>query len=218
MIELQHVSKRYANGNLAVDDVNLHLARGELAFLTGPAGSGKSTLLKLIAAIEPSSQGQITVANQMIHELTPRRIPFLRRQIGLILQTPHLLMDRSVFDNVALPLVISGCSSKETNSRVRAVLTKVGLSSQANHYPHALSNGEQQRVAIARALVNKPPLLLADEPTGNLDPALASEIMQVLEQFNRLGMTILIATHHLNLINNPKHKQFALAKGKLIYA
>ena len=215
MIELQRVSKRYANGYLALDNVNFLLEEGEFAFLTGHSGAGKSTLLNLIAAIEPFTQGQIIVANQHLKNIPQRRIPHLRRQIGIILQTPNLLMDRTVFDNVALPLVIAGYPYKEIVSRVRAVLTKVSLSNKESFYPFELSGGEQQRVAIARAVVNKPSILLADEPTGNLDPDLASEIMCLFEQFNRLGMTILIASHDLGLINSFKHRRLTLAEGKL---
>jgi cell division transport system ATP-binding protein len=218
MIQMQQVSKRYANGFLALDNVNFHLEAGEFAFLTGHSGAGKSTLLYLLAAIETFTQGQIIVAKQHLKNIPSRQIPYLRRQIGIILQTPNLLRDRTVFDNVALPLVIAGYAYKEISSRVRAVLTKVSLSSKENFYPLELSGGEQQRVAIARAVVNKPSILLADEPTGNLDPDLAGEILCLFEQFNRLGMTILIASHDLSLINSFKHRRLTLAEGKLIDA
>lgn len=218
MIELQHVSKRYTNGYLALDNVNFELATGEFAFLTGHSGAGKSTLLKIIAAIEAPTQGQIVVAKTHFKKLSARKIPYLRRQIGIILQTPNLLMDRSVLDNVALPLIVAGYSYDEICSRVRAVLAKVSLSNKENCYPYELSGGEQQRVSIARAIINKPALLLADEPTGNLDPKLACEIMQLFEQFNSLGMTILIASHDQSLINRFKHKQLILAQGKLMHA
>lgn len=218
MIELQRVSKRYPNGFLALDNVNFHLEEGSFAFLTGHSGAGKSTLLNLIAAMEPFTQGQIIVAKQQVKNIPERRIPHLRRQIGIILQSPNLLKDRSVFDNVALPLVIAGYPYKDVASRVRAVLAKVSLHNKENFYPFELSGGEQQRVAIARAVVNKPPILIADEPTGNLDPDLASEILHLFEQFNRLGMTILIASHDLSLISTFRHKRLTLAKGKLIDA
>jgi cell division transport system ATP-binding protein len=218
MIELRNVSMRYPNGYMALDNVNFHLASGDFAFLTGHSGAGKSTLLKLIAGIEPLTQGQIRVGHYQLKNLAARYIPYLRRQIGIILQTPNLLMDRRVFDNIALPLIIAGHSSKEINSRIRAVLAKVCLTNKENCYPYELSGGEQQRVAIARAIVNKPALLLADEPTGNLDPSLASEIMHLFNQFNQLGMTILIASHDLSLITSFKHQQFTLAEGKLIHA
>jgi cell division transport system ATP-binding protein len=217
MIELQHVSKRYPNGYLALDNVNFFLDSGEFAFLTGRSGAGKSTLLKIIAAIEQPTQGQIVVAKTHFKKLSPRKIPHLRRQIGIILQTPNLLMDRSVLDNVALPLIIAGLSYHEICSRVRAVLAKVSLSNKEKCFPFELSGGEQQRVSIARAIINKPALLLADEPTGNLDHKLACEIMQLFEQFNYLGMTILIASHDQSLINRFKHKQLILSQGKLLH-
>jgi cell division transport system ATP-binding protein len=215
MIEVQQVSKRYPNGYTALQNVNFHLAGGDFAFLTGHSGAGKSTLLRLLAGIENFDQGHIRVANFQLKNISQRRLPYLRRQIGMILQTPNLLMDRRIFDNVALPLVISGHSYKEINSRVRAVLSKVSLANKENCYPYELSGGEQQRVAIARAIVNKPALLLADEPTGNLDPELAHEIIYLFEQFNQLGMTVVIATHDLSLIKNFKHQHFIIDQGKL---
>lgn len=217
MIELQKVSKLYPNGNLALDNVDFHLKKGEFAFLTGHSGAGKSTLLKLIAAIESFQQGQIIIDKTPLKDLAAKHIPFLRRQIGIILQNPNLLPDRTVFDNVALPLIVAGYSYKEICSRVRAVLSKVSLSKKENCFPLELSGGEQQRVSIARAIVNKPSILLADEPTGNLDPDLANEVMRLFEQFNSLGMTILIASHDLGLVRHFKHKRFILAEGKLIH-
>jgi cell division transport system ATP-binding protein len=218
MIQFQQVSKCYSNGNLALDSLTFQLKKGEFAFLTGHSGAGKSTLLKLIAAIELPSQGRVTVANHCLNQLPPKQIPFLRRQIGIILQSPNLLMDRLVFDNIALPLIISGLSYKEIQSRVRAVLAKVSLTNKERCFPYELSSGEQQRVAIARAIVNKPPILIADEPTGNLDPNLSAEIIHLFEQFNHLGMTILIASHDLALIQRLKHRVITLAEGKLIHA
>lgn len=218
MIELQRVSKRYPNGYLALDNVDFNLAAGEFAFLTGPSGAGKSTLLKLIAAIEPFNQGQIIVDNQDVKKLRPSQIPYLRRKIGVILQTPNLLMDRSVFDNVALPLIVAGHSYDDISSRVRAVLAKVSLAKKENAYPYELSGGEQQRISIARAVINKPAILLADEPTGNLDANLAAEIMALFGQFNRLGMTILIVSHDLSLINHTRHRHITLTQGKIVDA
>ncbi len=218
MIELHRVSKHYPNGYLALDDVTVCIKTGEFIFLTGHSGAGKSTLLKIFAAIEPVSSGDIIVAKHNLRKITSRRVPYLRRQIGIILQTPNLLMDKSVFDNVALPLVIAGYSYKEISSRARAVLAKVSLGKKENCYPYELSGGEQQRIAIARAIINKPSLLLADEPTGNLDPELANEIMCLFEQFNQLGMTIVIASHDLDLVNRFGHRQLILEKGKLIEA
>jgi cell division transport system ATP-binding protein len=219
MIELQQVTKRYANGHKALDHVNFTLASGDFAFLTGHSGAGKSTLLKLLVALEPVTEGKIRVANHQLNDIPQRRIPYLRRQIGIISQSPNLLMDRHVFDNVALPLIVSGgYSYKEISSRVRAVLAKVSLTNKENRYPYELSGGEQQRISIARAIVNKPELLLADEPTGNLDPDLAAEIMYLFEQFNQLGMTVLIVSHDLGLIKDFKHRQFTLVEGKLLHA
>lgn len=214
-IEAQHVSKRYSNGYLALDNVSFKLAPGEFAFLTGHSGAGKSTLLKLIAAIEPLTQGQLTVGKQPLKNLKQWHIPALRRKIGIILQSPNLLEDRTVFDNVALPLVVSGSPYREIQSRVRAVLSKLGLHDKQKCLPMELSSGEQQRVSIARSIINKPSLLLADEPTGNLDPDLASEIMDLFQQFNRLGMTMLIASHDLGLIQKLNHRVLTLAEGKV---
>ncbi len=218
MIQFQYVNKRYVNGNIALDNLSLQLQQGEFAFLTGHSGAGKSTLLKLIAAIETPTQGQIIVAGQHLNQLKRKHIPVYRRQIGLISQTPNLLMDRTVFDNIALPLIIADCHYKEIQSRVRAVLAKVSLLKKERSLPSELSSGEQQRVAIARAIVNRPPILLADEPTGNLDPDLAAEIMHLFEQFNHVGMTVLIASHDLGLIQRLKHRVITLANGKLVHA
>ena len=212
-ITLRHVSKRYPNGYLALDNVNFELTAGEFAFLTGHSGAGKSTLLKLIAGIEFANQGQIRVGNCDVTTLKSRHIPFLRRQIGIILQTPNLLMDRPVFDNIALPMVIANASYREIQSRVRAMLAKVDLQHKEKCYPYELSTGEQQRVSIARAIINKPSLLLADEPTGNLDPKLAAEMMHLFQQFNDLGMSILIASHDLALINQCHHRILTLTQG-----
>ncbi len=215
MIHVQQVSKRYANGYLALDNVSFSLAPGELAFLTGHSGAGKSTLLKLIAAIEPLSQGQINVQHYHLNKLKPRQIPLFRRNIGIILQSPNLLMDRSVLDNVGLPLIVAGAPYRDIQNRARAVLAKMGLQNKQKYFPYELSSGEQQRVAIARAVINKPAILLADEPTGNLDPALAAETMELFSQFNQLGMTMLIASHDLALIHKLKHRVITLSEGKL---
>ena len=217
MIDFQYVGKRFANGFVALDNVTFQLKKGEFAFLTGHSGAGKSTLLKLIAAIDSPTTGNITVANKHLNQIKKRHIPFLRRQIGIISQAPNLLMDRTIADNIALPLIISGFNYRDIPSRVRAVLAKVNLHNKEKYFPCELSSGEQQRVAIARAIVNKPPLLLADEPTGNLDPELAAEIMHLLEQFNNLGMTILIASHDIALIQRLKHRVLSLSEGRLTH-
>jgi cell division transport system ATP-binding protein len=216
VILLQHVSKRYPGTQEVLGQVNLHLGRSEMAFLTGPSGAGKSTLLKLIAAIERPSRGQIVIDGQNITHLPRRRIPYLRRKIGIIFQDHHLLYDRTVFDNVTLPLVIAGFGHREIRRRARAALDKVGLLKKEQAMPITLSGGEQQRVGIARAVINRPPILLADEPTGNLDPELSAEIMGLFEDFNRVGVTVLIASHDIDLITRLHRPIYRLASGLLL--
>jgi len=186
-----------------------------MAFLTGHSGAGKSTLLKLIALLERPSRGQVFVNGQNLAKIGRRRIPFFRRNIGIIFQDHQLLFDRTVFDNVALPLIIAGLPRREISKRVRASLDKVGLLKKEKVYPITLSGGEQQRVGIARAVVNKPPLLLADEPTGNLDPELSREIMRIFEDFSQVGVTVLIASHDLDLISQLPYRQLILKAGQL---
>jgi len=216
MIHFNHVEKRYAGGYEALSQVSFAVARGEMAFLTGHSGAGKSTVLKLITLIERVSAGQLIVNGQNLVSLGRRGIPYYRRGIGMIFQNHKLLHDRTVFDNVALPLVIAGHSRAEIGRRVRAALDKVGLLSKEKLYPLVLSGGEQQRVGIARAVVNKPPLLLADEPTGNLDPLLAREIMGLFEQFNKVGVTVLVASHDLDLIARLPYRVLTLKDGRLL--
>lgn len=216
MLRFEHVSKRYPDAGEALTDVSFHLHRGEMAFLTGRSGAGKSTLLKLVAMMEQSSRGNVLLDGQNISRISERKIPYLRRHLGLIFQDYKLLNDRTVFDNVALPLVVSGASYQEVARRVRASLDKVGLLGKEKKYPLALSGGEQQRVGIARAIVNKPKLILADEPTGNLDPDLSAEVMYMFEQFKQVGVSVLIATHDLELINHLEHRVLTLDKGHLI--
>lgn len=215
-IHFNQVSKLYSNNYLGLDNVSFNMPSGDFAFLTGHSGAGKSTLLKLIAGLEQSTQGQVHVGTQDMSQLRARHIPPFRRKIGLILQTPKLLVDRTVFDNAALPLIIAGCPYREIQNRVHAVFMRIGLQHKEKYYPFELSTGEQQRVAIARAIINKPQLLLADEPTGNLDPDLAAEIMHLFEQFNRLGTTVLIASHDIALVTKLKRRVLTLADGKLI--
>lgn len=216
MIHFHNVSKRYPGGQDALSNINLHIDKGEMVFLTGHSGAGKSSLLKLITLIIRSSNGQVIINNQNLERLPRRKIPQLRRSIGIIFQDHCLLNDRTVFDNVALPLVIAGLDHQETGKRVRAALDKVGLLRKERKYPITLSGGEQQRVGIARAVVNKPPLLLADEPTGNLDPELSREIMELFEQFNQVGVTVLIASHNIELITSLGHRRLILREGQLI--
>ncbi len=216
MIRFTNVSKRYPGGHEALTNVSFHLAPGEMAFLTGHSGAGKSTLLKLIALIERPSAGQVVVNGQNLAKVSRRKIPYHRRDVGIIFQDHRLLFDRTVFDNVALPLIIAGYSREEIGRRVRAALDKVGLLKKEKVFPITLSGGEQQRVGIARAVINKPPLLLADEPTGNLDPELSREIMGIFEEFNRVGVTVLIASHDLALINQMQARRLTLEQGRMV--
>ncbi|KAB7690690.1 cell division ATP-binding protein FtsE [Plesiomonas shigelloides] len=215
MIRFQQVSKAYLGGRQALQGVSFHLQPGEMAFLTGHSGAGKSTLLKLICGIERPSDGQIWFDGHEISHLKHREVPFLRRHIGMIFQDHRLLMDRTIYENVALPLVITGNSADEIKRRVSAALDKVGLLDKARCLPIQLSGGEQQRVGIARAVVNKPALLLADEPTGNLDDALSASILRLFEEFNRVGVTVLMATHDTQLIASKPYSLLTLEQGRL---
>ena len=216
MISFEHVAKRYPGGVQALSDVNFELDRGEMAFLTGHSGAGKSTLLRLIAVLERPSRGQVLFDGKNIGRAAKRQIPGLRRKVGVIFQDHKLLTDRKVLDNVALPLLIAGFSWSEIRRRVRAVLDLVGLLDKENTDIPALSGGEQQRVGIARAMIGKPPVLLADEPTGNLDPELSAELMQLLCTFNELGTTVLIATHDLELVRRLGRRTLVLENGSMV--
>ncbi|MGD9385794.1 MAG: cell division ATP-binding protein FtsE [Thioalkalispiraceae bacterium] len=216
MIQFLQASKRYPGGHDALLNVNFEMQQGEMAFLTGHSGAGKSTLLKLIALIERTTRGQVIINGENTSKVKSRRIPYFRRNIGIIFQDHQLLFDRTVYDNVALPLVISGQAPREIARRTRAALDKVGLLKKEKSYPITLSGGEQQRVGIARAVVNKPSLLLADEPTGNLDPELSWEIMQVFEQFRQVGVTVLVASHDLEMIKQLGHRILVLKNGQLV--
>ncbi|MFU8789029.1 MAG: cell division ATP-binding protein FtsE [Methylobacter sp.] len=216
MLKFDNVSMRYPAAGDVLRNVSFHLERGEMAFLTGHSGAGKSTLLKLIAVIERCSRGQVLLDGENLNQAKDRRIPFIRRKVGLIFQDYKLLQDRTVFDNVALPLVIAGYGHHEVARRVRAALDKVGLKGKERKYPAVLSGGEQQRVGIARAVVNKPPLIVADEPTGNLDPELSAEIMYLFEQFQQVGVTVLIASHDISLITQMNHRILKLDHGQLV--
>ncbi len=216
MISFELVSKRYPEGREALSEVSFSIGAEELVFLTGHSGAGKSTLLKLIMLMERSSSGQVRVNGQNLNRLPNRRIPHLRRDIGVVFQNHQLLLDRSVFDNVALPLEIAGHPRREVGRRVRAALDKVGLLARENGLPKTLSGGEQQRVGIARAVVSKPRILLADEPTGNLDPGLSAEIMRLFEQFSQVGVTVLVASHDLTLISRMPYRTMTLREGRLI--
>jgi cell division transport system ATP-binding protein len=216
LIEFDRVSKRYDGGFEALKEVSFDIPRGEMVFLTGRSGAGKSTLLKLIMVMERPSSGRIVVNGHHVNKLPAARIPFLRREIGVVFQNHQLLFDRSVYDNVALPLVILGYQPKEIGRRVRAALDKVGLLSKEKNNPVTLSGGEQQRVGIARAVVHRPPILLADEPTGNLDPELANDIMRLFAEFNQVGTTVLIASHDLALIARLPYRMLTLRDGEMV--
>jgi len=215
MITLDRVGKRYTGGQQALANLSFSLERGEFAFITGHSGAGKSTLLKLILGIERPSGGRLIVNGADLGAMTAKDLPAHRRQIGTVFQDHQLLNDRSVFDNVALPLEISGFDRRDSQRRVRAALDTVGLLSKEKLNPAALSGGEQQRVGIARAVVNTPKLILADEPTGNLDPALSAEIMEVFARFMSVGVTLLVASHDTALIQSLGYRMLTLEQGKL---
>ena len=216
MLKFENVTKRYAETGDVLRNVSFHLRQGEIAFLTGHSGAGKSTVLKLIALMERSTRGQIVLDGHNLNSVKERHVPYIRRKMGFIYQDYKLLQDRTVFDNVALPLVIAGYGHHEISRRVRAALDKVGLLGKEKKFPIGLSGGEQQRVGIARAVVNKPPMIIADEPTGNLDPELSAEIMLLFEQFQKVGVTILIASHDISLIQQMNHRVLRLDHGQLV--
>lgn len=214
MISFSGVCKRYPGGFEALKNISFVIDTGEMVFITGHSGAGKSTLLKLIAAIERPTSGSIVINGQNLGALRPRAIPFLRRNFGLIFQDHKLLFDRSVFDNVMLPLNIRGFDRREAHRRVRAALDKVGLLSREKAYPITLSGGEQQRLCIARAIVHRPAILLADEPTGNLDTAYASDLGELFKSFNQVGVTVIIATHDEGLGARLSPRTIALKQGE----
>ncbi len=216
MILFDGVSKRYPQGHEALNGVSFELAAGELAFLTGHSGAGKSTLLKLIMLMERPTRGQVLINGKNLNRLHVSQIPYYRRRVGVVFQNHQLLFDRSVYDNVALPLLVSGYNARDIGRRVRASLDKVGLLTKEKQNPITLSGGEQQRVGIARAVVHKPRILLADEPTGNLDPALSAEIMQLFKDFHEVGVTVLIASHDLGLIARMGKRVLTLTSGAIV--
>jgi cell division transport system ATP-binding protein len=217
MIEFKNVSKRFEGGFDALRNVNMQLGEGEMAFLTGHSGAGKSTLLKIISLIEKPTRGQALLNRINLKTVSKHRIPYIRRNIGIIFQDHQLLFDRTVFDNVALPLTIQGYRHQEIAKRTRAALDKVGLLRKDKAMPITLSGGEQQRVGIARAVVHKPMLLLADEPTGNLDPVLSREIMQIFVDFHQVGVSVLVASHDLDLIDELQKPVLTLNGGQMIH-
>lgn len=215
MIRLEDVTKRFPNGQEVLRGLSLEVATGEMVFVTGHSGAGKSTLLRLIALIERPTSGQVIIDNQNTRRVSRRKIPKYRRQLGLVFQDHKLLYDRPVFDNVALPLIIAGVSHRDASRKVRAALDQVGLLNKEKQHPETLSSGEQQRVGIARAIVTRPKLLIADEPTGNLDPDLSLEVMRIFRRFNEVGVTLLIASHDIALIDQLGCRRIALEDGNL---
>nr|WP_199671365.1 cell division ATP-binding protein FtsE [Salinisphaera sp. Q1T1-3] len=215
MVAFDNVVKRYPGGKLALDRVSLTLARGEMAFLTGHSGAGKSTLMKLIGLIERPTRGRVVINGIDLARVHRRQVPRYRQRVGLIFQNYNLLFDRTVFDNVALPLVIRGLAHRDITRRVRAALDTVGLLAHEKKFPITLSGGEQQRVGIARAVVNRPYLLLADEPTGNLDPDLSADIMRLFTRLNETGTSVMIATHDIDLVQQMGYRRIMLDHGHL---
>lgn len=216
MIRFERVSKRYVGGHEALSDVSFEIRHGELLVLAGHSGAGKSTLIKMIAALERPTAGKVWVSEQDVGALRPNQIPYLRRSLGLVMQEHRLLMDRTVFDNVMLPLLVTGYPPADAAKRVRVALDKVGLTEFERAMPLTLSGGEQQRAAIARAIVNRPSILIADEPTAHLDPAYAREIAALFRSFHAAGVTILLATHDETLFSPYGARRIELSKGRLV--
>ncbi len=216
MIRFTNVHMTYPGGNEALRNINLHIDRGAMVYIAGRSGAGKSTLLKMIALIDRHTRGQIIINGQNLERVRSSRIPLFRRHIGFMFQDHRLLFDRTVFDNVALPLVIAGYRHQEIRKRVQAALDKVSLLPKMNNNPITLSGGEQQRVGVARSVVHRPAILLADEPTGNLDPALSWDTMKLFEQFNQVGVTVLIASHDLDMIKRMQKRIITLKNGRIL--
>ena len=216
MISFDNVAKRYPNGREALAGVTFNIQPGEFVFLTGRSGAGKSSVLKLIALLERPSRGTVTIGGQNTGKLKPGKIPAFRRAIGVVFQDHKLLLDRPIYDNVALPLVVAGTPLKEVDRRVRAALDQVGLLGRERSSPLELSVGEQQRVGIARAVVSKPQLLIADEPTGNLDPGLAVEVMRVFKRFQEVGVTVIVASHDPHLVEQFGQREIVLDAGRIV--
>ena len=217
MIRFTHASKTYPNGAPALRDVSFHLRKGEFAFLTGHSGAGKSSILSLVSAHEKPTEGDVRVAGMSIGTLSSRQVPRLRRRLGIVFQDFRLLEYRTAEENVAFALEVTGVPARVIPNKVMRVLTQVGLASKARAYPKELSGGEQQRVAIARALVNDPPILLADEPTGNLDERATRSVFELVRDINAGGTTVLMATHNMDLVNQTNYRILELRNGQLVY-
>ena len=216
MIQFTNVSMVYPRGNKALQNIDLNIDKGEMVYISGHSGAGKSTLLRLINLVDRHTRGQIIVKGQNLERIRNKRVAKFRRNIGFIFQDHKMLNDRTIFDNVALPLVIAGNTHQDIKRRVQASLDKVGLLSKINNYPMELSSGECQRIGFARAVVHRPTILLADEPTGNLDPALSWEMMKLFEQFNQVGVTVMIASHELDMIKHMHKRIIVLNKGRTV--
>lgn len=216
MIQLTNISKQYDNGIVAVNDITLRIEQGEFVYIVGPSGSGKSTFMKLLNLEVKATSGSLTVDKFKLDRIKKRELPMLRREVGVVFQDFKLLPNLTSFENIAYALEVTGASGKEIKKRVNEVLHLIGLSHKIHQYPDELSGGEQQRIAIARAIANKPRILVADEPTGNLDPDTAMEIMEILEDINRMGTTVIMGTHNDYLVNQRKHRVLRLERGRLI--
>jgi cell division transport system ATP-binding protein len=216
LVELRNVSKTYPNGTVALRDINLKLDKGEFVFLVGPSGSGKSTLVKLLLKEEDATEGEVYVNGYDVTSMTRQEIPYLRRSLGVVFQDFRLLPNKTVYENVAFAMIITEALPKEIRRQVPMALALVGLSRKANMYPHQLSGGEQQRVALARALVNNPALMIADEPTGNLDPETSWEIMKLLSEINHRGTTVIVATHEKSIVDEMKKRVISINKGLIV--
>lgn len=216
MIDLNNVSKTYPSGIAALDHVSLHISKGEFVFVVGHSGAGKSTMIKTLLREEKPDEGEITVNGRDLIAMKPREIPYFRRTIGVVFQDFRLIPTMTVFDNVAFALQVTGVSRKYIRRRVPYILALLGLTDKYKHFPQELSGGEQQRVALARALANNPDLLIADEPTGNIDPELSYEIVELLDEINKTGTTILMVTHEHELVSQFHHRTIALEKGRII--
>ena len=215
MIRFDNVSKTYLNGTQALKEINLHVKKGEFVFVVGSSGSGKSTFLKLITREEKASKGKVFIAVEDVTRISDKKVPFLRRKMGIVFQDFRLIKNMNVFDNVAFAMRVTGASEKEIKSRVPYILALVGLSKKEKSMPNQLSGGEQQRVGLSRALVNNPKLIIADEPTGNIDPGMSCEILELLNEINKMGTTILMVTHELELVKQFGKRVVEIKKGQI---